>query len=89
MSNYNKVKSEGMEVKFLIEDIDCLVENDGYFNKLPMEKLLQEYLSTFADKVKEAVEEENAQSLKDILNRCKTERGLGVAIANFIINQEK
>lgn len=42
------------------------------------------FLSTFADKVKEAVEEENAQSLKDILNRCKTERGLGVAIANFI-----
>lgn len=76
MSNYNKVKTEGIhseEFEEIIWDLDA--DDKGK---------AKGFLSTFADKVKEAVEEENAQSLKDILNRCKTERGLGVAIANFI-----
>lgn len=47
------------------------------------EEVIPNLLNIVSEAVKKERESSNEQ-LKQILNRCKTERGLGIAIANFI-----
>lgn len=100
MSNYNKVKNEGVEEfnnTFELESQGCsecggteLIDKreirfpkGKYYCEWDLKKI-ESFLSTFAEKVHKATLEDNTQELRNILNRCKTERGLGVAIANYI-----
>lgn len=93
MSQSSPLREEKLRV--LVEDIDCLVENDGYFNKLAMTKLLEDFLTSHSTELLKKIEEEIVEIRKIWESYDEYEKIINIAKIETLekvinlINQEK
>lgn len=74
------------EVRSRIEDLLLKAREHGYQSGIKTMKSSEEMLESFRDAktlIKQA-QQEVVEEIKQIFNRCRTERGLIMAVANFL-----